>query len=100
MAKASVHLINIDKKIYDKNISPICNHVNVGSGKEISINETSMLIKEIVDYHGSIVFNSNMPDGTNRKLLDISKIQSLGWSPSISLVDGLKKTYSWFLNNQ
>ena len=100
LAKACTFLMNLDDKIFDKVTNPMISHINVGSGKEISIKETSTLIKEIVDYHGSIVFNSNMPDGTKRKLLDISKIQNLGWSPSIGLEDGLKKTYNWFLNNQ
>ena len=100
LAKASTFLMNLDHKKFDKVTNPMISHINIGSGKDISIKETSMLIKEIVDYHGSIVFNSNMPDGTKRKLLDISKIQNLGWSPSIGLEDGLKKTYNWYLNNQ
>jgi GDP-L-fucose synthase len=99
LAKACTFLMNLDDKKFTKSANPMISHINVGSGKEISIKETSMLIKEIVNYHGNIVFNSNMPDGANRKLLDISKIQHLGWSPSIGLEDGLKKTYNWFLNN-
>ena len=99
MAIASSYIMNLDNNIVNRFISPMLSHINVGSGKEISIKDTSVLIKEIVGYHGNIVFNTNMPDGTNRKLLDTTKIQNLGWKPAISFEDGLKKTYSWFLNN-
>ena len=99
MAIASSYIMNLDNNIVNRFISPMLSHINVGSGKEISIKDTSVLIKEIVGYHGNIVFNTNMPDGTNRKLLDTTKIQNLGWKPAISFEVGLKKTYSWFLNN-
>lgn len=70
--------------------------INVGTGVDISIKELAYLIKEIIDYPGEIVFNENMPDGTPRKLLDTSKINSLGWYPSVSLKEGLTKTIQWY----
>lgn len=74
-------------------------HVNVGSGKEISILDLASMIAGIVGYEGKIVTDPSKPDGTPRKLLDNSKIFSMGWRPRIGLREGLEKTYSWFLAN-
>jgi len=73
--------------------------INVGSGEEVSIAELANMIKEIVGYKGRIVFNPDMPDGTPRKLLDISRLKSLGWEKKISLFDGLRSTYEWYVEN-
>jgi len=73
--------------------------INVGSGEEVSIAELANMIKEIVGYRGEILFNPDMPDGTPRKLLDVSRLKSLGWSPKVSLIEGLKSTYEWYVNN-
>ena len=73
--------------------------LNVGSGEEISIYELSLLIKEIVNYEGKIIFDQTKPDGNPRKLLDSSKLNSYGWSAKTSLRDGLKTTYRWYLDN-
>lgn len=73
--------------------------LNIGSGSEVTILELSNLIREVVGYKGEIVFNKSMPDGNNKKLLDSTKISNLGWSPKISLRDGLDTTYKWFLKN-
>jgi GDP-L-fucose synthase len=75
-------------------------HINIGTGQEVSIQNLAELIKRIVDYKGEIVFDPSMPDGTPRKLLDISKIEKLGWRPKISLEEGLKITYDSYINNQ
>lgn len=74
-------------------------HINVGTGQDISIHDLSELIKRIVDYKGDIVFNPSMPDGTPRKLLDISKIEKLGWRPKIGLEEGLKITYESYIKS-
>ncbi len=74
--------------------------INIGVGEDISIRELAMLIKEIVGYEGEVVYDSSKPDGTPRKLLDVSKLHSLGWRAKTSLEDGIKKTYEWFLNNK
>ena len=73
--------------------------LNVGSGEEISILDLANKIKEVIGYEGSIELDHDKPDGNPRKLLDSSKINELGWKSEISLVDGLKKTYSWYLDN-
>ncbi|WPX08506.1 GDP-L-fucose synthase [Anaerocellum danielii] len=73
--------------------------INVGSGEEVSIAQLAEMIKEIVGYKGEIVFNPEMPDGTPRKLLDISRLKSLGWERKISLYDGLRSTYEWYVEN-
>jgi GDP-L-fucose synthase len=71
--------------------------LNIGSGDEVSIKELAELICEVVGFSGKILYDKSKPDGTPRKLVDISKIKKLGWKPSISLKDGLKQTYAWFL---
>ncbi len=73
--------------------------LNVGSGNEISISDLAEKIKDVIEFKGNLVFDSSMPDGNPRKLLDSSKLFKLGWKPSISINDGLKDTYKWFLAN-
>lgn len=75
-------------------------HVNIGSGDELSIRELAVKIQDVVDYKGKILFDSGKPDGAPRKLLDSSLIRSMGWRPRISLEEGLRQTYDWYLNNQ
>jgi len=74
-------------------------HINIGTGKDITIAELADLIKEIVGFEGEIVWNAARPDGTPQKLLDISKIRSFGWQPKTKLRDGIKRTYEWFLDH-
>jgi GDP-L-fucose synthase len=73
--------------------------VNIGTGEDVSIKELAEKIKEIVGYEGKLTWDPSKPDGTPRKLLDVSKIHGLGWQHEISLDDGLKRTYSWFKEN-
>ncbi|OVA03862.1 NAD-dependent epimerase/dehydratase [Macleaya cordata] len=72
-------------------------HVNVGSGKEVTIKELAEIVKEVVGFEGELVWDSTKPDGTPRKLMDSSKLAALGWAPKISLKDGLVDTYKWYL---
>ncbi|KAG7646695.1 NAD-dependent epimerase/dehydratase [Arabidopsis thaliana x Arabidopsis arenosa] len=74
-------------------------HVNVGSGVEVTIKELAELVKEVVGFKGKLVWDTTKPDGTPRKLMDNSKLASLGWTPKISLKDGLSQTYEWYLEN-
>ena len=90
LARAVLHLLNN----YDDG-API----NIGWGKDISIKDLASLIAEVVGYEGSIEWDTSKPDGTPRKLLDISKIQSLGWQPQIELREGIKSTYEWYLHS-
>jgi GDP-L-fucose synthase len=89
-ADACVHLV----KTYSDD-----EHVNVGSGTDLSILELTRLVCEVVGYTGAIVHDLDKPDGTPRKLMSATKIQGLGWRPSIALRDGLTSTYQWFLAN-
>jgi GDP-L-fucose synthase len=75
-------------------------HVNVGAGEDLSIAELALLIKEIVEFKGEIVYDAEKPDGTPRKLLDVSLLRSLGWRHKTSLAEGLRKTYDWFLRRK
>ncbi|MEG1107163.1 MAG: GDP-L-fucose synthase [Eubacterium sp.] len=75
-------------------------HVNIGTGEEVSIGELAHIIKEIVGFEGEVVFNSEMPDGTMRKLCDVSKLQKIGWKHQVDLQNGIKKAYEWYLVNE
>jgi len=99
MAGASIHIMDIDKKILESEVDPMLSHINIGTGVDIMIKDVAQIVKEVVGFCGEIVFNAEMPDGTKRKLLDVSKIENLGWKPAIALKDGLKETYEWFLDN-
>lgn len=87
LADAVIYLMNN----YDEN-EPI----NIGTGEDISINELAELIKEIVGYEGEIRFDTTKPDGTPRKLLDVSRLHSTGWKHKIDLREGIKQTYEWY----
>lgn len=99
LAGACIHILNIEKTLYDSHIQPTLSHINVGSGKEISIKDLSTLMADIVEYRGQIVFDSSKPDGTPRKLLDSSLASKLGWKSSIDLRAGLEMTYQHFLKS-
>lgn len=73
--------------------------VNIGTGEDITIRELAEIIKEVVGYEGELKFDTSKPDGTPRKLLDVSKLNELGWKYKVELIDGIKKTYEWFLKN-
>tara|TARA_B100000035_G_scaffold314489_1_gene330929 strand:- start:1429 stop:2388 length:960 start_codon:yes stop_codon:yes gene_type:complete len=93
MARASIHLMNVKKEIYNKNILTRCSHVNVGSNQEFSIKRLVKIIKKVVGYNGQIEFDTTKPDGTMRKRLNSSRIYKFGFKPKISLEDGLKSAY-------
>ena len=100
MARASIHLMNIDKKTYEKHTSSMCSHVNIGSGTDLTIKELAETIKKIVGFQGEIDFDRNKPDGISRKLMNSSVIKNLGFNPKISLKEGLIKTYREFKKTQ
>lgn len=93
-------LMNIDKSDYDSVVEPMLSQVNIGTGKDISIKELVRILAKVVGYKGDIVFDTDKPDGTPRKVMDISRISSLGWKPKYELEEGLYKAYSWFVKNQ
>ncbi len=74
--------------------------INIGTGQDITIKELAEIIKEIINFKGKIVWDTTKPDGTPRKLLDVSKLNSLGWTSKISLRDGIKRTYEWYCRSK
>ena len=74
-------------------------HVNIGTGEEVSIRELAETVKEVVGFEGELVFNTDMPDGTPRKLTTVDKLHGLGWKHKVSLNEGIKLAYNWFLEN-
>jgi len=99
MAAASLFVLDLDKDVYDANTDPMLSHINVGSGEDISILDLAYLIAEVTGFGGQILTDATKPDGTLRKLMDVSRLQSLGWQPRIGLRDGIEQTYRWFLEN-
>lgn len=100
MAAASVYVMNLDSATYDANTQPMLSHINVGTGIDCTIRELAETMKSVVGFEGELVFDSSKPDGTPRKLMDVSRLNALGWQASISLEEGLRQTYQWFLQNQ
>lgn len=100
MAAACIHVMKLDKAVYDANTQPMLSHINVGTGVDCSIREIAETIKQTVGFEGTLVFNTSKPDGAMRKLLDVSRLNKLGWKATISLEEGLKNTYDWFLKEQ
>lgn len=99
MADASVFLHRLGQNDYSKLVHPMLSHINVGTGKDVTIQELAHLVKRVVGYEGAIVFDKSKPDGTKRKLLDTRKIFELGWCPKIDLHSGLEKTFLAFENS-
>ena len=99
MAAASLFILNLSKELYDKTSEPMLSHINVGTGKDISIFELSQLVASVTGYKGKIVTDPSKPDGTMRKLLDVTRLSNLGWNARIGLEQGLIDTYDWYLKN-
>lgn len=100
MAAACIHVMNLKRSKYIKNTKPMLSHINVGTGEDCTIKELAEIIADVVKYKGKILFNTSKPDGTIRKLLDVSTLKSLGWQYEVPLKDGIGRTYEWFLSNQ
>lgn len=98
MAKASLFVLELDEKTYQVNTKSMLSHINVGTGKDITIREVAETMKQVVEYKGELTFDTTKPDGTPRKLIDVSRLSNMGWKYSIDLEQGLKKTYKWYLN--
>ena len=100
MAAASVYVMNLSTEQYEAHVESMLSHINVGTGEDCTIRELAQTMADVVGFKGKLVFDKNKPDGTPRKLMDVSRLQSLGWKSSITLSEGLEKTYQWFLDNQ
>jgi GDP-L-fucose synthase len=100
MAAASVYVMNLDDVTYQTNTEAMLSHINVGTGVDCTIRELAETMKRVVGFASELVFDTSKPDGTPRKLMDVSRLNALDWKASISLQDGLMQTYAWFLDNQ
>jgi GDP-L-fucose synthase len=99
MAAASVFVMELEPKIYDKHIQPMQSHINVGIGSDVTIAELAKAVSDTVGYKGKIIFDSSKPDGSPRKWIDSGRLAALGWMARIELGDGLKNAYYDFQKN-
>jgi GDP-L-fucose synthase len=100
MAAASVYVMELDEDTYNANTHPMLSHINVGTGVDCTIKELTETVAKVVGFEGEIVWDTSKPDGTPRKLLDVSRLKALGWQAHIELEDGLKHAYEWFVDNE
>jgi len=100
MAAASIHVLELDNDTYKANTSEMMSHINVGTGIDCTIRELAETLKDVIDFEGALEFDTTKPDGAPRKLMNVSRLKSLGYEAKISLKDGLAETYAWFLENQ
>jgi len=100
MAAAACHLMALPEHTYWSSVSTHCSHVNVGCGSDVSIAELAGLIATVCGFEGVIEYDPSLPDGTPRKLLDIGRLQSLGWAPRISLEQGIRATREWMIEHR
>ena len=99
MAAASIYVMNLDGEIFSSHTDSMISHINVGTGIDCTIKELAETISKVTGFDGSLSFDRSKPDGTPRKLMDVSRLKKLGWQYSISLENGLTKTYSWYKKN-
>jgi GDP-L-fucose synthase len=100
MAAASVFVMNLDDATYRENTQPMLSHINVGTGVDCTIRELAETIARVTGFKGRLVFDASKPDGTPRKLMDVSRLRALGWQASIALEDGLRDAYGWFVQHE
>jgi GDP-L-fucose synthase len=100
MAAASVFVMELDKAIYDEHTEPMHGHINVGFGSDVTIVELAQVVCDAVGYQGKISFDASKPDGSPRMWMDSSRINGLGWTPKVTLVDGIDEAYQSFLRSQ
>ena len=99
MAAASLFVLELDEETYQANTKPMLSHINIGTGVDVTIRELAETMKKVIGFEGDLVFDTTKPDGPPRKLIDVSRINAMGWKYSVDLEDGLKTTYDWFLKN-
>lgn len=99
MASASIHVMHLAPEVYNAHTQPMQSHINVGTGQDLSIGELAALVKTVVGYQGRIDFDTSKPDGPPRKLMNVQRLQQLGWQASTPLADGIQRAYQDFLQN-
>jgi len=97
MAEASMFVLDLPHAVYADNTQPMLSHVNIGTGSDISIGDLSAMIAKITGFDGEIKYDTSKPDGTMRKLMDVSRLAAMGWEASISLENGVRETHEWFM---
>jgi len=99
MAAASLYVLDLPKRDYDANTEPMLSHINVGTGSDISILELAQLVARITGFNGEITTDPSKPDGSPRKLMDVSRLDTMGWRAQTGLEAGIAETYQWYLAN-
>jgi len=98
MAQASLFVLELDEQTYKANTQPMLSHINIGTGKDVTIREMAETMKQIVGYEGKLTFDTTKPDGAPRKLINITRLKRMGWEYSVDLKEGIGETYEWYLN--
>jgi GDP-L-fucose synthase len=96
MAQASLFVLELDEETYKANTQPMLSHINVGTGRDVTIREMAEIMRQVIDYKGKLVFDTTKPDGAPRKLIDVSRLKSMGWKYKVDLKKGLKEVYEWY----
>lgn len=96
MAEASLFVLDLPKAIYEANTMPMLSHINIGSGTDVTISELAELVASVTGFSGRIRYDPTKPDGTPRKLMDVSRLTGMGWRAKIDLEEGVRETYEWF----
>ena len=100
MAAASVHVMELSDAVYRAHTQPMLSHINVGTGADVTIAELARTVARVSGFKGKLAFDASKPDGTPRKLLDVSRLAALGWRSQIALEEGLRDAYQWFVANR
>ncbi len=100
MADACLHVMDLDAGTWSAAVDPMCSHLNVGTGQDVTIRELAETLAEVIGFQGALRFDPSKPDGTPRKLLDVQRLAELGWSARIELGQGIASTYAWFLEHE
>jgi GDP-L-fucose synthase len=100
MAVASLFVLELDEQTYQDNTKPMLSHINVGTGKDVTIREMAETMKAVVGFKGELSFDTTKPDGAPRKLIDVSRLLNMGWRYGVDLKDGLIETYDWYLRSR
>jgi GDP-L-fucose synthase len=98
MATASLFVLELEKNTYQVNTKPMLSHINVGTGVDVTIYEMAQTMKQVIGFKGEVVFDSSKPDGSPRKLIDVTRLSNMGWNYSVGLQEGLQKMYDWYVN--
>lgn len=100
MASASLHVLSLNEEQYKTCTQPMLSHINVGTGRDVTIRELTETIARVVGFSGTITWDSTKPDGAPRKLMNVQRLRDLGWSYTVELEAGLQNAYRWYLENQ